>query len=100
MKCEIKIESMRRPEGWTLTSYYCPHCAAKTVWESEDGDYYGGTEFLCVTCEGAFRSPTDPKDGPEVKERMERAKAIREADHIQEPSDAISPPASSIHGLS
>jgi hypothetical protein len=99
MRCEIKIQSMSGPEEWTLASYYCPHCAAKTVWESEDADYYDGTEFLCVTCGGAFRSPTDPGNDADEKVRMERAKAIREADHIPEPSDAISPPASPPHKL-
>jgi len=100
MKCEIKIGS-RRTEEWTLTPYYCPHCAAKTVWEAEDGDYYAGPEFLCTTCAGAFYSPeaSNREEEPGVKERIASAKAISEAEHIPEPTDAISPRASSSHKL-
>jgi rRNA maturation protein Nop10 len=91
MKCEIRLGS-RRTEEWTLTSFYCPHCASKTVWEAEGGDYPVGPELFCSTCGGSFYSPEAPSlDELEVKERMERARAIREADHTPQPSDAISP---------
>jgi hypothetical protein len=97
MKCEIKLGS-RRTEEWTLTSFYCPHCAAKTVWQAEGGDYPVGPELFCVTCGGPFYSPESPSlEELEVKERMERARAIREADHMPQPSDAISPPRRADH---
>jgi rRNA maturation protein Nop10 len=100
MKCEIKIGS-QRTEEWTLTSYYCPHCAAKTVWEADGGVYPEGPELFCATCGGAFYGPEPSGFGEDLrlKERMEKAKAIREAEHIPEPSDAISPRASSPHKL-
>jgi hypothetical protein len=96
MKCEIKIGS-GRTEEWTLTSYYCPYCAAKTVWEAEGGDYPAGPELFCATCGGSFYSPGAPAIGDELEEKqnMDRARAIREADHIPQPSDAISPPTTS-----
>src|ERR1700722_11434989 len=97
MKCEIKLGS-RRTEEWTLTSFYCPHCAAKTVWQAEGGDYPAGSELFCATCGGSFYSPESPSlEEQEVKERMERAMAIREADHMPQPSDAISPPRRADH---
>jgi len=70
MKCEIKLGS-RRTEEWTLTSFYCPHCAAKTVWQAEGGDYPAGPELFCATCGGSFYSPESPSlEELEVKERM------------------------------
>ena len=95
MKCEIKLGT-HQTEEWTLTSFYCPHCSAKTVWEAEGGDYPAGPELFCATCGGSFYSPTASGfEESEAKERKERAKAIREADHIPQPSDSISPLTSS-----
>jgi hypothetical protein len=43
------------------TPFYCPHCAEKTVWEAEGGDYPVGPEFFCATCGGYFYSPEAPQ---------------------------------------
>jgi hypothetical protein len=95
MKCEIKL-GPRSTELWTRTPFYCPHCAETTVWEAAGGVYPVGPELFCATCGGSFYSPQARSlEEMEGKERMERARAIREADHILQPSDAISPPASS-----
>lgn len=91
MRCEIKIGA-HRTEEWTLTPFYCPHCAAKTVWEAEGGDYPAGPELFCATCGGSFYSPISPSfEEREGDDRVQRAKAIREADHLPQPSDAIPP---------
>jgi hypothetical protein len=59
MKCEIKLGS-RRTEEWTLTSFYCPHCAAKTVWQAEGGDYPAGPELSVRRAEVPFTRPNPP----------------------------------------
>jgi hypothetical protein len=66
MKCEIKIGS-RRTEEWALTSYYCPHCSAKTVWEADDGVYPEGPELFCPTCGGVFYGPEPSGLGEDLR---------------------------------
>lgn len=37
------------------TDLFCPYCGKQEVWDEEDeGDYYVGTEKICIACEGSF----------------------------------------------
>jgi predicted RNA-binding Zn-ribbon protein involved in translation (DUF1610 family) len=90
MKCEIKV--FPEAEAWTSTEYFCPHCGLRTVWESGFGDFYTGPNFLCESCGWIFSLPFAPDpNGLDNPKGAEKAKAIREAEHIMEPSDSIPP---------
>jgi hypothetical protein len=47
-----------RTERWEETNYYCPGCAAKTVYELlGSDDYYLGPDYLCRACGAYFNMP-------------------------------------------
>lgn len=62
-------------ETWAITQLFCPHCGSKAVWEDQGGgDYYVGSEFLCIQCGTslcAHEIPSPDPNGEQTKQRME-----------------------------
>ncbi|MBW2636962.1 MAG: hypothetical protein JRC86_05485 [Deltaproteobacteria bacterium] len=53
-------ESHHYTERWGKSEdfKFCPKCAAKTVYENQGGgDYYVGTEVVCLTCGSTWDNP-------------------------------------------
>ncbi len=47
-----RVFSHKYDENWGKTDYYCPYCGKQEVFEEAGaGDYYLGTQALCIACE-------------------------------------------------
>jgi len=66
---------------WKETTYFCPCCGSKSVWNKNDGgDYYMGETFACVSCNADWCWPGEPsvsKDDWEMAEMASLRAAIQ-----------------------
>lgn len=47
-------------EVWLKTPFFCLFCGVQSVWREEgEGDYYVGSDYLCVACDSGFWLPGD-----------------------------------------
>jgi hypothetical protein len=74
-------------EKWELTQWYCPCCGKQFVYQEQGpGDYYVGSEMLCIICNGSFYMPSEPSKTEEKdlnyldKQRLETIKQHRTKD--------------------
>lgn len=45
-------------DDYERTSLFCPGCGYQEVWENQSaGDYYVGTDFICLECGSEFYLP-------------------------------------------
>lgn len=45
-------------ETYSLDSeLYCPNCASKGIWIAHSGDYYAGSDHVCVNCNCIWSMP-------------------------------------------
>jgi len=66
-------------DTYSTTEYFCPSCWQKTVMnEDGPGDYYAGSDYICVKCDFIFcltyeRKATDDYDRKKVAEARHTA---------------------------
>ena len=49
-------------EIWKASDYFCPYCGSrKTFDETGEGDYYLGTQSICIDCDSSFYIPAGGK---------------------------------------
>lgn len=61
-------------ETWAATHFYCPVCGKQPVWaEQGPGDFYVGSDYLCLACGATFTLPTysdAPNDDRQDAQRL------------------------------
>ena len=57
---------------------YCPMCGGKGVWVARDGDYYVGSQHLCLACCHGFYLPDSPYPATD-KYDLQRVRQLRES---------------------
>lgn len=66
-------------ETWAATNFYCPVCGKQPVWgEQGPGDYYEGSEYLCLTCGTTFTLPSCSDVPNDNKHDVQRLAGIRQ----------------------
>lgn len=69
-------------ETYEKVDVHCPNCGKKEVWASEEGDYYVGEDYICISCHAKFNLPclSSPKEGEYLNWQNEQiVKAIAES---------------------
>ncbi len=60
MKIVIKYPKSKNTVNLLPTDYHCVKCGGKTVMElDEEGDYYIGPDYVCLTCNTKFNLPSN-----------------------------------------
>lgn len=78
VKMTIKYElGHSYDETWERTDYFCPSCGKQPVWEEAGpGDYYMGTQLLCVICKASFYLPTGYSQSEKNWQNQQRLAAL------------------------
>jgi transposase-like protein len=74
-----------RDAEFSITDLYCPECGKHDVWqEGGEGDYYVGSEYICVDCKSTFttQSGSSNPDDPKIVKFMEELSRARNPDVI------------------
>ena len=76
--------SHKYSETWGKVDYHCPSCGKKAVWEEQSGgDYYVGTQFLCVDCGASFYLPNGSETRPMDLQDQQRLAHLRDTSNVK-----------------
>lgn len=65
-------------EIWESTELHCMNCGFKSVWKSQDEDYYVGPSCLCTQCGFHWDLPSEPiaAEDDQFKQRWTELKNV------------------------